>query len=49
VTENTEKVELLNAFASLFTAKAGPQASQPLEGREEACRKDDLPLVRGIG
>jgi len=38
VTEDTEKVQLLNAFiASVFTAKAGPQASQSLDVREEAC------------
>ena len=44
MTEDTEKVELLNAlFASIFPAKAGPQACQSLEVREEACRKDDLP------
>jgi len=37
VMEDTAKVELLNAFfASVFTAKAGPQASQTLEVREEA-------------
>jgi len=37
VMEDTEKAELLNAcFASVFTAKAGPQASQSLEVREEA-------------
>jgi len=46
VTEETEKVELLSAaFASVFTVKAGPQASQSLEAREEAWRKEDLPLV----
>jgi len=40
--EDTEQAELLNAFfASVLTAKAGPQ----LEVREEAWRKDDLPLV----
>jgi len=38
--EDTEKAELLNAFfASVCTAKAGPQASQSLEA--------DLPLVEG--
>jgi len=47
VTEDTEKAELLNAcFASVFTAKAGPQESQPLEVREKACRKDDRPLIK---
>jgi len=40
------EAELLNAFfASVFSAKAGPQKSRALEVREEACRKDDLPLV----
>jgi len=46
VTEDTEKAELLNAsFASVFTAKASPQESQDLGLREEACKKDDLPLA----
>ena len=46
VMEDTEKMELLNAlFASVFTGKAGPQESQALEAREEAYRKDDLPLL----
>jgi len=35
VMENTERVELLNDFfASVFTAKTAPQASQSLEVRE---------------
>jgi len=47
VTEDIEKVELLNAaFSSVFTAKAGPQVSQFPEIRDEACRKEDLPLVK---
>ena len=46
MTEGTEKAKLLNAFfASLFTVKAGPQASQSLEPREKAWKKEDLPLV----
>jgi len=46
VMEDIEKIELLNAFfSSVFTAKASPQESQALEVREEACRKDDFPLV----
>ncbi|GAB0208111.1 mitochondrial enolase superfamily member 1 [Grus japonensis] len=41
VTEDTEKVELLNAaFASVFTAKASPQESQTLEEREKVWKKE---------
>jgi len=46
VTEDAEKAELLNAaFASVFTAKASPQEYQATEVRQEACRKEALPLV----
>jgi len=46
VIEDTEQAELLNVFfASVFIAKASPQASQALEAREKAGRKEDLPLV----
>jgi len=47
VMEDAAKAKLLNAFfASVFSAKAGPQESQALEVREEAYREDDLPLVK---
>jgi len=47
VTEDTEKVELANAFFdSVFSVKANPRESQALEVREEACREDDLLLVK---
>jgi len=48
MTGDTEKAELLNAaFALVFTAKAGPQESKPLDVREKACKKEDLSLVEG--
>ena len=44
VTQDAEKAELVNAaFASVFTAKAGPQASQPPEERGQIGTKEDLP------
>ena len=46
VMQDAEKAELLNAFFALtFTAKAGPQASQPPEERGQIWRKEDLSLV----
>jgi len=47
VAQHTEKAVSLNAcFASVFSAKAGPQESQALEVSEENCRKNDPPLVK---
>ena len=44
--EDTKKMEILNDFfASVFTAKAGPQASQSMEVTDKAWRKEDLPLI----
>ena len=41
-----EDAELLNAaFASIFSAKAGPQESQAPEVGEAAHREDDFPLL----
>jgi len=49
VVENTEKAELLNAFfASVSPAKAGPQAFQSLEVREEAWKRKTFPWLRRI-
>ncbi|PKU28821.1 glycerol kinase [Limosa lapponica baueri] len=46
VTEDAEKVELLNAFfASFFTAQASPQEPQALEVTEKVWMQEDFPLV----
>ncbi|PKU36831.1 rna-directed dna polymerase from mobile element jockey-like [Limosa lapponica baueri] len=47
VTEDAEKVELLNAFfASAFTAQASLQESHTLEVTEKVWMKEDFPLVQ---
>ena len=46
VSQSTEKAELLNAFfVPVFTAQAGPQASQPPEVRGQIWTKEDFPLA----
>ena len=46
VTEDAEKAEVLNAaFASVFSAKAGPQESQAPEAKKEAYREEDFRLL----
>lgn len=46
VVEDTEKVELLNAFfVSVFTGEASPEESQTSEAREDGWRKEDFAPV----
>ena len=50
VPQDAEKVELLNAsFASVFTAKAGPQASQPPEERIKLGQRKTYHQLRKTG
>ena len=46
ITYPSNSTSILNAFfASVFSAKTGPQESQALKVREEAYKEDDFPLV----